>query len=62
MEKDKRFLRAEDIMEILEISDGMAYKIIREMNAELKAQGYYVQRGRVNREFFEDKMYHRKAQ
>lgn len=58
MEQKKQFLRAEDIMDILDVSNGQAYKIIRSMNAELKSQGYFVQRGRVSRAFFEDKMYH----
>lgn len=61
MENEKRFLRAQDIMEILDVSDGMAYRIIRQMNAELKDKGYYVQRGRLSKDFFEEKMYQRKA-
>lgn len=62
MKNEKRFLRAKDIMEILDVSDGMAYKIIKDMNEELKEKGYYVQRGRLSRDYFEEKMYHRKSQ
>ena len=38
----KPFLRAEDVAEILSISKPYAYKIIRELNEELKAKGYPV--------------------
>lgn len=61
MLEKKQFLRATDIMEILDVSDGQAYKIIRKMNQELAAQGYFVQRGRVSREYFEDRMYHKQT-
>ena len=44
----KPFLRAEDVAEILSISKPYAYKIIRELNEELKAKGYRTITGRIN--------------
>ena len=53
----KAFLRAEDVAEYMEVSIPMAYKIIRRLNKELLAQGYIVVAGRVNRQYFEEKIY-----
>lgn len=34
--EQKSFMRAAEIMEVLGVSDGMAYRIIRELNRELE--------------------------
>ncbi|MGB6128197.1 MULTISPECIES: hypothetical protein [Psychrilyobacter] len=52
----KDFYRKEDLMKILDISENTAYKIIRELNAELKEQGYKTICGRLHRKYF-DKRY-----
>jgi len=54
----KPFLRAEDVAEILSISKPYAYKIIRELNEELKAKGYRTITGRINTRFFFEKTYY----
>lgn len=48
---DKFFLKAEDVHEILGCSVPYAYKIIRDLNAELKANGFMTMQGRVERRF-----------
>ncbi len=55
--ENKQFLKAEDVSAILEISIPMAYKIIRQLNDELRAMGYLTISGRVSRAFFETKFY-----
>ena len=55
--EQKLFMRAPEIMEVLGVSDGMAYKIIRELNKELEAKGFHTVRGRVSRKFFEESYY-----
>jgi len=50
-------MHAEDISEELGISKGYAYKIIKELNQELKAAGFIVVSGRVPRAFWETKFY-----
>lgn len=52
----KNFLSATDVSEYMEISVSMAYKIIRRLNNELKAQGYLTVAGKVNRRYFEQKV------
>ena len=55
--KNKKYLRAQDVAEYMEISVPMAYKVIRRLNEELIAQGYLVVAGRINRAYFEKKLY-----
>lgn len=54
---NKRYLTAADVAEYMGISVPMAYKIIRRLNNELSAGGYLVVAGRVNRTYFEQKIY-----
>lgn len=37
---NKLFLTAKDVSEIMSVSQSMAYRIIRTLNSELKANGY----------------------
>ena len=55
MVEKQSFMRAEDVAMELEVSVSHAYKIMRKLNAELKAQGYMTIAGRVNRKFFMEK-------
>lgn len=55
--EDKMFVRANDIAQDLDVSIPYAYKLIREMNAELQAKGYMTVSGRVSRQFYEEKFY-----
>mgnify|MGYP000003559346 FL=1 len=55
MVEKQSFMRAEDVAKELEVSVSHAYKIMRKLNAELKAQGYMTIAGRVNRKFFMEK-------
>jgi len=51
------FIRVEEMAKELQISKPYAYKLMREMNAELETQGYMTISGRVSRQFFEEKFY-----
>ena len=55
--ENKRFLTANDVAEYMGISVPMAYKIIRRLNDELVAAGYIIVSGRINRSYFEKKIY-----
>ena len=56
MSANKNFLTAEDVAEFIGVSVSTAYRIIREMNMELKAQGCITVAGKVNRNYFEKKV------
>ena len=55
--QEKTYITATELSEKLGISVGQAYKIIRELNAELKKQGYITVAGKCPRSYIEKKWY-----
>ena len=55
--QEKTYITATELSEQLGISVGQAYKIIRELNAELKKQGYITVAGKCPRRYIEKKWY-----
>lgn len=55
--QDKLYLTAQDLSELLGVSVGHGYKIIRALNNELSEQGFIVIAGRVPTAFFCKKYY-----
>ena len=54
---NKVFLTAEDIARELDVSKTFAYKIIRELNIELKEKSYITIYGKLSRKYFEERFY-----
>lgn len=54
---DKLYLTAQDLSELLGVSVGHSYKIIRSLNNELAKQGFLIIAGRVSTAFFCEKYY-----
>ena len=52
-----QFIRADDVAKKLDVSKPYAYKIIRQLNDELKAKGFITVAGRVNRQYFNKRFY-----
>lgn len=48
---DSRYVRASEVAEMLDVSKAKAYKLIAEMNNELKSQNIIVINGRVPRKY-----------
>lgn len=53
----QQFMRVEEVADILDVSTSYAYKVIRELNEELKRKGFITISGRVNREYFNERLY-----
>ena len=51
------FLNAEQIADELGISKPFAYKVIRELNEELKEKGFVIIAGRISTKYFEERFY-----
>jgi len=51
------FLRVRDVMELLDISQSTAYRIMRNINKELETKGYETLSGRVSKKRFREKFY-----
>lgn len=54
---EKKFIRVEEVAKELDVSVPYAYKIIRKLNDELKAKGFITIAGRVNRQYFNERLY-----
>jgi hypothetical protein len=54
---DTLFVRAGDIAKEMGVSEAMGYKIIRNLNNELKEQGFITVQGRLSRQYFEERIY-----
>ena len=52
----KMYVTADEVAQILGVSRGYAYKIIRGLNNELKEKGYRVISGKVPTKYFEEKV------
>lgn len=51
------FITADRVAEDFGVSKGFAYRMIREMNRELKAQGYLTVAGRVSKRYYLERIY-----
>lgn len=49
-------LTVENVVELCKVSKNTAYKLMRDINEELKKQGYIVIRGRVNKNYLLKKL------
>ena len=48
---------AAEVAQILDVSKSFAYKVVRELNEELKNKGFITIAGKVSRKYFEEKFY-----
>jgi len=53
----KSYLTANEVAEIVGGKPCTGYKIIRELNKELKAKGFIAIAGKVSKKYFEEKYY-----
>lgn len=53
----KQYVTAKEVADVCGVSVTKAYKIIRELNAELKAAGYITVAGKCPAAFFKEKYY-----
>ena len=52
-----QFMRADEVAKELGISRSYAYKLIRQLNQELKERGFLTIAGRINRDYFQERLY-----
>lgn len=57
MAKALNYYDVDDVQALLGISNSKSYKIIRELNDELKAKGYIVVMGKCPKKYFHEKFY-----
>ena len=54
---ENKFIRVDEVAKELDVSKPYAYKLIRQLNEELKAKGFITIAGRVNRQYFKERLY-----
>lgn len=54
---ENKFIRADEVAKELSVSIPYAYKLIRRLNDELRSQGYITISGRINRQYFNKRLY-----
>ena len=57
----KMFMRVEEVAEELDVSVPYAYKLMRQMNAELKKTGCVTIAGRIDRKYVDEHFYGTKS-
>lgn len=57
MTANKNVITADEIADCLGVSKSCAYKIMHNLNQELRANGFYTVAGKVSRRYFEEKFY-----
>jgi len=53
--ENKNFMTVDEVVQELNVSKSYAYKVVRELNAEMRELGYLTVTGRVNTNFFRKK-------
>ena len=56
-EMNQSFMSAMEVAEELGVSKAYAYKVIRELNEELRSKGFQTVSGRINRIYFKERFY-----
>ena len=54
---ENKFIRVDEVAKELAVSKPYAYKLIRKLNDELREQGFVTIAGRVNRQYFCERLY-----
>ena len=52
-----QFMRADEVAKELGISRSYAYKLIRQLNQELKERGFLTIARRINRDYLKERLY-----
>ncbi len=54
---NQSFMSAMEVAEELGVSKAYAYKVVRELNEELRSKGFQTVSGRINRIYFKERFY-----
>ena len=55
--ENEMFVGVETVAKDFGVSKGFAYKLIKQMNEELKKNGYLTVAGRVSRQYYKERIY-----
>ena len=55
MKSDEYFYNNKDIQEILQVKESKAYKVMQQLNKELRQKGFLTKQGVVNAKYFNER-------
>lgn len=55
--EEPKFMRVDEVAELMGISESCAYKIMRKLNKELEQQGKITTSGRISRKYLFERIY-----
>ncbi len=55
--EEPKFMRVDEVAELMGISESCAYKIMRKLNKELEQQGKITTAGRISRKYLFERIY-----
>ncbi len=56
-ENEKKFLTAKEVANIIRTSETTAYRLIKQMNSDLKKRGKIIVPGKISKRYFEEVVY-----
>lgn len=57
MDNNKEFYDVNDIIKITGKSEAYSYGIIKKLNEELEKKGFFTIRGRISKQYFQERFY-----
>ncbi|MDB0441003.1 hypothetical protein C4R89_15975 [Clostridioides difficile] len=54
------YYKVEEVAELLDVAESTAYRVIRDLNKELKKKGYYTFAGKVPKTYLEERFFYKK--
>lgn len=52
-----KYVKVREVMQLCEVSESRAYRIMQKLNKELEAQGFVTTAGRVSRKYLMERLY-----
>lgn len=56
-QEQTRYVRVQEVMQLCNVSESHAYRIMRQLNEELERQGFITTAGRVSRKYLMERLY-----
>ncbi len=52
-----KYVKVREVMQLCEVSESRAYRIMQQLNKELEAKGFVTTSGRVSRKYLMERLY-----
>lgn len=56
-QESSKYVKVREVMQLCEVSESRAYRIMQQLNKELEAKGFVTTSGRVSRKYLMERLY-----